>query len=454
MARRKRPTLDIKEVNAVEPLEQSWQVSSDAFTNHQFKVHGSGLEVIDERSATSSGDGGAAAAAAESDRAGKTMDGGRSAAAGRGSRSSSVGDLNADQLEIIRELGRGASSFVQLVRDRKTGKEMALKIINVFDKNMRTMLMREIKTLYKCDCHALVRVSTYTRERDPLACSSPRGALHECCQLCDVARRCDSMRLRTHCFLPPPPPPRPPRPFLTLSPPPFRPHLPPAQFSGCFYREGKISVAIEYMDMGSLDQVLNRFAPGGIPEDVLAAMTFQCLWGLSYLKHEHRLHRDIKPQNILLNSKGNVKLTDFGISRELENSIGKAMTIVGTFKYMSPERILAEKYSYSSDVWSMGLVLIECATNRYPYSGINSMIEMAQTVTESDPPTLEGDHFTSDFREFIALCLRKKAKERPAADNLLGDKWLGRHKANTMTLANHVCRQWVDKVLPPKEGKK
>jgi hypothetical protein len=171
MSRRKRPTLNIKEVNAVEPLEQSWQVSSDAFTNHQFKVHGSGLEVIDERSAASSGSrgssssssaGGGSSAAAASDRGGKAADGGGSAAAGGGRRSSSVGDLNADQLEILRELGRGASSYVQLVRDRKSGKEMALKIINVFDKNMRTMLMREIKTLYKCDCHALVRVSTHT----------------------------------------------------------------------------------------------------------------------------------------------------------------------------------------------------------------------------------------------------------------------------------------------------
>ena len=199
--------------------------------------------------------------------------------------------------------------------------------------------------------------------------------------------------------------------------------------------------------MGSLDQVLARHAPGGIPESVLASMTFQCLWGLAYLKHEHRLHRDIKPQNILLNSRGNIKLTDFGISRELENSIGKCMTIVGTFKYMSPERILAEKYSYSSDVWSMGLVLIELATSKYPYSGIHSMIEMAQTVTESDPPVLEGDQFTGEFRDLIALCLRKEARRRPAADQLLGDPWLKIHSANTMALATRSCKAWVEQVL-------
>ena len=142
------------------------------------------------------------------------------------------------------------------------------------------------------------------------------------------------------------------------------------------------------MDRGSLDGVLKRAPNGKIPEKVLAAITFQCLWGLAYLKHEHRLHRDIKPQNVLLNKRGSVKLTDFGISKELENSIGKAMTIVGTFKYMSPERILGRDYSYGGDIWSLGLMIIECATGKYPFAEANSMIEMAQTVTEADPPGL------------------------------------------------------------------
>merc|ERR1711991_1242493 len=84
----------------------------------------------------------------------------------------------------------------------------------------------------------------------------------------------------------------------------------------------------------SEDDEEGRWRHGLIPEKVLAAITFQCLWGLSYLKHEHRLHRDIKPQNVLLNKLGFVKLTDFGISKELENSIGKCLTVVGTFKYM------------------------------------------------------------------------------------------------------------------------
>ena len=99
-------------------------------------------------------------------------------------------------------------------------------------------------------------------------------------------------------------------------------------FFGSFFRQGKIYVVLEYMNLGSLDAVIAQRGP--IPEDILAAMAYQILWGLSYLKHERRLHRDIKPQNILLNSEGEVKLTDFGISKELDDTVGQVMSFVGT----------------------------------------------------------------------------------------------------------------------------
>ena len=218
---------------------------------------------------------------------------------------------------------------------------------------------------------------------------------------------------------------------------------------GCFYKEGKISVALEYMDMGSLDQVIAKYGP--IPERVLAAMTFQVLWGLAYLKYEHRLHRDIKPQNILLNSDGQVKLTDFGIARELENSIGKAMTIVGTFKYMSPERILGEPYTYSSDVWSLGLVLLECATGKYPYSGINSMIEMAQTVTEAPRPrcllTLRFRQSFGSLSRSASTRRRKTVSRRMFCSDLPGCAAAVQVQTPRQCL---ICHEWVQSV---QEGK-
>eukprot|EP01031_Cornospumella_fuschlensis_P027372 gene27372-33062_t len=120
-------------------------------------------------------------------------------------------------------------------------------------------------------------------------------------------------------------------------------------FYGAFYREGAITIALEYMDGGSLANVLAQVGP--IPESVLANMAFQILWGLAYLKHDKRVHRDLKPSNLLINSRGEVKVTDFGVSAELQNSIAMCGTFVGTFKYMSPERIRNRPYSYMSDIW-------------------------------------------------------------------------------------------------------
>lgn len=101
-------------------------------------------------------------------------------------------------------------------------------------------------------------------------------------------------------------------------------------FYGAFYREGCITIALEYMDGGSLANVLAQVGP--IPENVLASMAYQILWGLAYLKHDKRVHRDLKPSNLLINSRGEVKVTDFGVSAELQNSIAMCGTFVGTFK--------------------------------------------------------------------------------------------------------------------------
>ena len=112
------------------------------------------------------------------------------------------------------------------------------------------------------------------------------------------------------------------------------------RFHGATYREGSVAVVLEFCNAGSLDAVLAR-ANGPVPESALAGIAFQCLYGLGYLAHEKRVHRDIKPSNILVNDDGAVKLTDFGISRSLADSIN-AKTFIGSFRYMSPERIAHE----------------------------------------------------------------------------------------------------------------
>jgi len=79
------------------------------------------------------------------------------------------------------------------------------------------------------------------------------------------------------------------------------------------------------------------------------------------------VHRDIKPANLLVNLKGDVKITDFGVTAGLHDSVSTCTTFVGTVTYMSPERIRNSSYSYAADIWSLGLTVLEFATGRFPY---------------------------------------------------------------------------------------
>lgn len=136
-------------------------------------------------------------------------------------------------------------------------------------------------------------------------------------------------------------------------------------FWGAFLADPNICICMEFMDKGSLDGIYKKIGP--IDMEVVGKVALAVLEGLTYLYDVHRIiHRDIKPSNVLCNSKGEIKICDFGVSGELINSI--ADTFVGTSTYMSPERIQGAQYTVKSDVWSLGISLIELALGRFPFS--------------------------------------------------------------------------------------
>lgn len=141
---------------------------------------------------------------------------------------------------------------------------------------------------------------------------------------------------------------------------------------------------LEYMNRGNLQTILMEQLEGitiRFSNTVLASIAYQLLWGLSYIHFERLVHRDVKPSNILLNSAGEVKLSDFGIVAT-QTSLPHT-TVVGTIRYMSPERLRARPYGSASDVWSVGLVLLECLVGQSPWQDVTSMVRCAMVIAIS-----------------------------------------------------------------------
>ncbi|XP_061371265.1 mitogen-activated protein kinase kinase 6 [Gastrolobium bilobum] len=206
-----------------------------------------------------------------------------------------------------------------------------------------------------------------------------------------------------------------------------------------FYHNGAISLVLEYMDRGSLADVIKQVKT--ILEPYLAMVCKQVLQGLVYLHNErHVIHRDIKPSNLLVNHKGEVKITDFGVSATLASSMGQRDTFVGTYNYMSPERISGSTYDYSCDVWSLGLVILECAIGRFPYiqsedqQGWPSFYELLEAIVGSPPPSAPPDQFSPEFCSFVSSCIQKDPRDRLTSMELLGHPFIKKFEDTDLDL--------------------
>eukprot|EP00096_Caligus_rogercresseyi_P009610 TRINITY_DN3286_c1_g1_i1.p1 TRINITY_DN3286_c1_g1~~TRINITY_DN3286_c1_g1_i1.p1 ORF type:complete len:416 (+),score=126.60 TRINITY_DN3286_c1_g1_i1:60-1307(+) len=249
-------------------------------------------------------------------------------------------------------------------------------------------------------------------------------------------------------------------------------------FYGAYHSDGEINICMEYMDGGSLDLVLKK--TGKIPEKYSRKITYAVLRGLSYLREKHKIiHRDVKPSNILVNSQGEIKICDFGVSGQLIDSM--ANSFVGTRSYMSPERLQGSPYSVASDVWSLGLSLLEISLGMYPIpppdaaalkyifglhvgteelpglkgntsrvprspgSGNGSckpmaIFELLEYIVNQPPPRLPSRVFSDEMRDFVDRCLRKKSNERPDLDTLMAHPWLAGVEKDGLDISDWVSR--------------
>eukprot|EP00930_Biecheleria_cincta_P084845 TRINITY_DN74278_c0_g1_i1.p1 TRINITY_DN74278_c0_g1~~TRINITY_DN74278_c0_g1_i1.p1 ORF type:complete len:544 (-),score=115.78 TRINITY_DN74278_c0_g1_i1:75-1706(-) len=180
----------------------------------------------------------------------------------------------------------------------------------------------------------------------------------------------------------------------------------------------RLSVVMELCEQGSVSDVLWKLQEG-FSEEEIQIITREVLKGLHFLHEGKKIHRDVKAGNILLTKEFRPKLADFGISCQLQNTLARRNTQIGSPYWMAPEVIKGVAYNATADVWSLGITCIEMADSKPPYYHIPPT--RAMFVISNKPPTGLPDpsNASSKFVDFVSSCLTVKASERPQAQILL-----------------------------------
>jgi len=198
------------------------------------------------------------------------------------------------------------------------------------------------------------------------------------------------------------------------------------EFIEAFICDGnKLWVVMELMDGGCLTDVLEQYPSGvSLSEGQIAHVCLQTLKSLAYIHGCHRIHRDIKSDNILLNSKGEVKVADFGYAAQLTEQKKNRQTVVGTPYWMAPELIRGHDYGTGVDIWSLGIMLMEMLEGEPPYMEFPPLRALFLITTKGIPPLVDQGKWCPDLLDFYSKCLEKESEKRPSAAELLDHPFL------------------------------
>ena len=193
------------------------------------------------------------------------------------------------------------------------------------------------------------------------------------------------------------------------------------QFVGACFSEGSCVMALELMNRGSLEGLVQRHGPVK-NERFLRAMVRQVLLGLSQLAKLHCVHRDIKLANLLMNDTGVCKISDFGLMRQLDGTQDMCNTFLGTMAFLSPERITGDAYTSKSDVWSTGISVVYLVKGKL--SMPTEYWSLLSIVNSAAPSLTTADGASELLCDFVRCCLQKDPADRWSAEQLLAHPWM------------------------------
>ena len=188
--------------------------------------------------------------------------------------------------------------------------------------------------------------------------------------------------------------------------------------------EDQLWVVMEFMGGGCLTEVLEQFDAVKMTEAQMAYASRETLKALIYIHSLHRIHRDIKSDNILLGDNGSVKIADFGYAAQLTQKQQKRNTVVGTPYWMAPELIRGLDYGTQVDIWSLGIMVMEMAEGEPPYMEFPPLRALFLITTKGIPPLKEPEKWSADFQDFVSQCLIKEVEDRPSGEELLQHPFL------------------------------
>ncbi|KAI7724697.1 hypothetical protein M8C21_004574 [Ambrosia artemisiifolia] len=194
------------------------------------------------------------------------------------------------------------------------------------------------------------------------------------------------------------------------------------KYLGSLKTKTHLHIILEYVENGSLANIIkpNKFGP--FPESLVAVYIAQVLEGLVYLHEQGVIHRDIKGANILTTKEGLVKLADFGVATKLTEADVNTHSVVGTPYWMAPEVIEMSGVCAASDIWSVGCTVIELLTCVPPYYDLQPMPALFRIVQDENPPI--PDSLSPGLTDFLHQCFKKDARLRPDAKTLLSHPWI------------------------------
>nr|XP_043875813.1 TRAF2 and NCK interacting kinase b isoform X5 [Solea senegalensis] len=202
-----------------------------------------------------------------------------------------------------------------------------------------------------------------------------------------------------------------------------------ATYYGAFVKKNppgmddQLWLVMEFCGAGSVTDLIKNTKGNSLKEEWIAYICREILRGLTHL-HQHKvIHRDIKGQNVLLTENAEVKLVDFGVSAQLDRTVGRRNTFIGTPYWMAPEVIACDEnpdatYDFKSDLWSLGITAIEMAEGAPPLCDMHPMRALF-LIPRNPAPRLKSKKWSKKFQSFIDSCLVKSHSQRPSTEQLL-----------------------------------